>query len=364
MREELIASAITFLQDPSVAASPLEKRVAFLQSKNLTPEEIDAALRRVGEAPASTAITSTPRGSPPAGGSGYALPNYNPYFAPPGQQQPPVPARDWRDWFVMATITGGVGYGIYFLAKRYVVPLIAPPTPPQLESDKADIDRKFTEAFDILSTLQSDTAALKSAEEERKNRVDAALEEVESVVQDLKTASKRREDESKRVGDEVRSLRDLIPKALEGQKDSQKKALEDLQSELQSLKSLVINRTAAQRPQFATNGVSGTPPLDPGAAAGGIAGNTLGGKPATTPGTPGAPGAPTAPASGALPFGGVGAKVGGKPAIPAWQMAAASARANSASPGPGLGANPATPGAGAAKQPTVENAGENAAGSS
>lgn len=282
-----------------------------------------------------------------------------------------VPGRDWRDWFVMATVTGGVGYGLYFLAKRYVVPLIAPPTPPQLESDKADIDRKFSEAFDILSTLQSDTTALKEAEEERKNRVDAALEEVESVVQDLKTASKRREDESKRVGDEVRSLRDLIPKALEGQKDSQKKALEDLQSELQSLKSLVINRTAAQRPQFVTNGVAGTPPLDPGAGA--LGGNTLGAKPGMPPSGTGAittSGAtpattPGGPAAGALPFGGVGAKVGGKPAIPAWQMAAA--RANSTPPGAGVGAPasgaaaastspPATNASLAPKQPSVENA--------
>lgn len=28
-----------------------------------------------------------------------------------------VPKRDWRDWFIMATVTGGVGYGLYFLAK-------------------------------------------------------------------------------------------------------------------------------------------------------------------------------------------------------------------------------------------------------
>ena len=27
------------------------------------------------------------------------------------------PARDWRDWFIMATVTSGVGYGIYVVAK-------------------------------------------------------------------------------------------------------------------------------------------------------------------------------------------------------------------------------------------------------
>lgn len=28
-----------------------------------------------------------------------------------------MPKRDWRDWFIMATVMGGVGYGLYFTAK-------------------------------------------------------------------------------------------------------------------------------------------------------------------------------------------------------------------------------------------------------
>jgi hypothetical protein len=28
-----------------------------------------------------------------------------------------LPKRDWRDWFIMATVMGGVGYGVYFVAK-------------------------------------------------------------------------------------------------------------------------------------------------------------------------------------------------------------------------------------------------------
>lgn len=27
------------------------------------------------------------------------------------------PARDWRDWFIMATVTSGVSYGLYVAAK-------------------------------------------------------------------------------------------------------------------------------------------------------------------------------------------------------------------------------------------------------
>ena len=232
----------------------------------------------------------------------------------------------------MATVSGSVGYGLYYLTRRYVYPLIAPPTPPQLEADKASIDEKFAQAFDILDTLKTDTAALKSAEEERKARVDAALEEVETVVQELKTAGKRREDESKRVGDEVRGLRDLIPKALEGQKESQKKALEDLGTELKSLKQLVMNRTAPARPSYVPSSSIGTPPLDPGAAPSTASSVTASSAPTTVTHN-------SAPqnltqkdvTSSPMPsYRGMGTGVSGKPSIPAWQMAAA--RANTPMP--------------------------------
>ncbi|RPB11581.1 hypothetical protein P167DRAFT_507582, partial [Morchella conica CCBAS932] len=280
MREDLIASAVNFLSDPAVAASPLEKRIAFLQSKNLTQEEVDASLLRAQSAlvPAGAAAQLPP----PVGGlyppGGYFAPQANPYrYAP---QELPPRARDWRDYFILATVTTTASLTLYHLARRYITPLIAPPTPPQLATDKAAIDAEFAKAFTLLDTLRTDTSALKTAEEERKTRVDAALAEVESVIQSLKDAGKRREDESKRVGDEVRGLRDLIPKALEGQKESQKKALEDLGSELKSLKQLVMNRTGAGRPQFAPPGggvVGGTPPLDPSAVGGVVNGSGAGG---------------------------------------------------------------------------------------
>lgn len=230
--------------------------------------------------------------------------------------------RDWRDWFIMATVTTAASYGLYHLARRYVAPLISPPTPPQLETDKAHIDAEFAKAFSMLDTLTADTALLKTAEEERKTRVDAALQEVESVIQSLKDAGKRREDESKRVGDEVRGLRDLIPKALEGQKESQKKALEDLQTELKSLKQLVINRTGAGRPSFMPNGGVGTPPLDPGAGQNGNSGGMIlgsgGAGQALGTGGNSLSGLARKDGNSPLPFGGGISR----PAIPAWQMAA------------------------------------------
>ncbi|KAJ5950686.1 uncharacterized protein N7479_009099 [Penicillium vulpinum] len=248
-REELIASAVSFLQDPSVASSPIEKRVSFLQSKNLTQEEVDIALSRVGEDP-SAAAAATASASPAPSYSSQPVPYRQPqppqgYGYPPyNQWQPPpeLPKRDWRDWFIMATVVGGVGYGLYTVTKRYIAPLIAPPTPPQLEQDKEHIDEQFSRAFTLIEQLSADTAALKTAEEARTERLDGALKEVENLVADLKNSSRRRDDETRRISDEVKSLKDAIPKALEGAREGNENRLKELGTELKSLKTLLGNR--------------------------------------------------------------------------------------------------------------------------
>ncbi|KAG0155074.1 hypothetical protein PDIDSM_647 [Penicillium digitatum] len=248
-REELITSAITFLQDPSVASSPIEKRVLFLQSKNLTQEEVDIALSRVGEdssAAGAATVSASPTpsySSQPVTYQQRQLPQAHGYTSYNQWQPPPEPPkRDWRDWFIMATVVGGVGYGLYTVTKRYIAPLIAPPTPPQLEQDKENIDEQFSRAFTLIEQLSTDTAALKTAEEARTERLDKALKDVENLVVDLKSSSRRRDDETRRISDEVKSLKDAIPKALEGAREGNENRLKELGTELKSLKTLLSNR--------------------------------------------------------------------------------------------------------------------------
>ena len=148
----------------------------------------------------------------------------------------------------MATVMGGVGYGLYFTAKRYILPVISPPTAPQLEQDKASIDESFKRTFDLLEQLNTDTTALKASEEARTTRLDNALGEVESVLASLKESSKRQSDDNRRIEDDVRGLRDLIPKALDAQKEANDNRLKELSTELKSLKTLVGNRMSAPTP--------------------------------------------------------------------------------------------------------------------
>ena len=126
--------------------------------------------------------------------------------------------------------------------QRYVLPLISPPTPPQLEADKASIDASFTRAFTLIDQLTADTATLKSSEAGRTEKLDNTLKEVDTVIGDLKAANTRRESESRIIADQVQGLKDLVPKALEGWKAGGDAKLEELGQELQSLKRLLENR--------------------------------------------------------------------------------------------------------------------------
>ena len=326
VREDLIEGAISFLQDPSVASAPIEQRVAFLRSKNLTQEEIDTSLARVGQAaPSQAASTSASyqRQGPPPQQYGYQQ-QQQPYW---GQPPPEPPRRDWRDYFIMATVMGGLGYGLYWTAKRYITPLIAPPTPPQIEQDKASIDASFDKAFALLDQLASDTQELKDAEKTRTERLDKALSEVESVIGKMREANEHRETESRRMAREMTEIREQIPKAIEKEREGTDARLKDLGTEMKSLKTLVANRMAGGAPRA-------TPSYTPPAAAPNQA-------PTPAPAAPATPATPITESNGvnnataqeaekpaavpersnsSSPF---GRTLGGKPpAIPAWQLAA------------------------------------------
>ena len=254
------------------------------------------------------------------------------------------PKRDWRDYFIMATVMGGVGYGLYFTAKRYVLPLIQPPTQPQLEQDKASVDESFKRAFDLLEQLNTDTSALKASEEARTTRLDDALGEVESVLASLKESSKRQGDDNRRIEDDVRGLRDLIPKALDSQKEATDNRLKELSTELKSLKTLMGNRmgSSTPRPQ-STSGYYGAGQPTSAAQTPNVNGTTAAAIPAPQPSSTPAPSEQTngtsttetqangsvTPASASTPSAEKPAPSyssrmpTGRAAIPAWQMAAA-----------------------------------------
>ncbi|KAK4703853.1 peroxin-14, partial [Phenoliferia sp. Uapishka_3] len=167
-RSALLASAVSFLRDPTTASSPLAQRIAFLESKGLSPQEIEHAM--------ATASSSS----------------VQPY------QQTPYPRRrfgqgggidefdrDWRDWFIMAVVGGGLGWVAVKLAQH----------------------------------LQTSTDSLTSSLEEQRTVVEADLVEVRKAVAEMREGEKKREEWAAGVGHQV----DEVLKSLPGKSKLQPK---------------------------------------------------------------------------------------------------------------------------------------------
>lgn len=206
--------------------------------------------------------------------------------------------------------------------------MIAPPTPPQLEQDKEHIDEQFSRAFTLIDQLSTDTAALKAAEDARTERLDAALKEVENLVSDLKTSSRRRDDETRRISDEVKSLKDAIPKALEGAREGNENRLKELGGELKSLKVLLGNRLGGSATPPATGRTAAVPTPTPATAPQPTPETTstapaLNGLQPTVTSAEQEPQPVPSPAPATQNTDSPLSKLGRSASIPAWQMAAA-----------------------------------------
>lgn len=216
--------------------------------------------------------------------------------------------------------------------QRYVFPLISPPTPPQLEIDRASIDESFNRAFSLIEQLATDTAAIKESETERTVKLDTTLKDVSSVTEDMKAANTRREAESRIIADQVTGLKDMIPKALEGWKASGDAKLEELGQEVQSLKKLLENRVGRPSAALTPTGrghLNGSEKSKDSLSAFNTANNGTstanaesgGGSSALAPGA-------TVPKRESTPSRGF--ERSDRRAIPAWQMAAATEKAEAA----------------------------------
>lgn len=104
MRENEIQSAVRFLSDAKVQSAPLAKKVAFLESKGLTNEEIENALDRVKRGGAGVGALSSTVAASSAAGGGQGGQIAQQVHGPPGL------GFGWKDYTLGAIAVLGVGY--------------------------------------------------------------------------------------------------------------------------------------------------------------------------------------------------------------------------------------------------------------
>ncbi|TNY19338.1 peroxisomal membrane anchor protein conserved region-domain-containing protein [Rhodotorula diobovata] len=236
-RAQLLASAVSFLRDPATASSPLAQRIAFLESKGLSQPDIELALQQAGNsAPAPPYPGAIAGGRPP-----YPTQAHSPY-GPGGINEF---QRDWRDWFIMSVFGGGVGWLAVKLAQKFLVPHLQPPTETDLEASQRALEAKYDEAAELLKTLQESTDAVAQSLDEQKRDIEKELEEVRGAVKEMREGEKKRDEWAQNVGRQVDDMVKSLPGLLDKQASAQSTSLADLQTELKSLKSLLIARRPA-----------------------------------------------------------------------------------------------------------------------
>ncbi|KAL4064900.1 peroxisomal membrane anchor protein conserved region-domain-containing protein [Scleroderma yunnanense] len=241
-RHELIRNAVAFLSDSSTQQAPLVQRVQFLEAKGLTAPEIEEAMKQAARQTES-------------------VPQYQPAYLPlPYLPQP----WDWRDYFITAVISGTVVYGAVSLFQKYLLPHLKPPSATAFEQDRDTLTAQFDAAEALLREIQAETATVRAAMEEQRERVDKATKDVESVVVELRQGEARTRDEMREIRDEVENIREMLPKMIDKNKDAHKQSLSELQQELKSLKTLLLGRGSGivtSTPSTPLPGLAGRPSI-------------------------------------------------------------------------------------------------------
>ncbi|XP_063799930.1 peroxisomal membrane protein PEX14 [Pseudophryne corroboree] len=203
-REQLIATAVKFLQNPRVRQSPVSTRKDFLKRKGLSDEEIELALQQSG-----TAHDDPP---PPLGVPGLPQPGH-PH--PMAVQPYSPPSSRWREYGALAVILAGIAFGFHHLYKRYLLPLINgnKESRKQLQRIESSVSEMSSSVTQTVTQLQTTLAAVQELLLQHQQKIQELTQEV--------TASKA-----------SNSSNTIL--------DSQN--IQELKSEIYSLKGLLLNR--------------------------------------------------------------------------------------------------------------------------
>ncbi|KAH6595896.1 hypothetical protein BASA61_003650 [Batrachochytrium salamandrivorans] len=214
-REDLVANAVKFLRDPKVQTAPLAKRLAFLETKGMTSAEIEAALARATMMASNTAAVAS--------------------------DLPPLPPKDLTAAYPTAAMT----YGAFLLVENYIKPLMIFPTSAVIKADTERIETQLGAASQSVDLVRVQTLDVIKAIESNADDLQKSLTGMAETIKSLEDADEKRDGQIDRMDQEMASIKAMVVKMTDRSKDHQDEVLTELQNELKSLKSLLLNRRIA-----------------------------------------------------------------------------------------------------------------------
>ncbi|XP_046381390.2 peroxisomal membrane protein PEX14-like [Haliotis rufescens] len=201
-RENLISTAVKFLQNPKVQQSPLYQRKAFLEKKGLTKEEIDLAVQKAGVTDQAT--PQPQQAQYPPGPFQHAL-----AVQPP--LQAPLPSN-WvrvKDFTTTAVIVSSISYAMYRMYQLYIRPWLQGKSA-QDDSRMDRLEQQLVELQNLNQNMVQVQETLKSIQESLTTQ-QASLAAITHTAQGSYTAVKGKDmDLLQDVKTEVSSLKGLL----------------------------------------------------------------------------------------------------------------------------------------------------------
>ncbi|CCH58839.1 hypothetical protein TBLA_0A10610 [Henningerozyma blattae CBS 6284] len=230
--DELLSSAEKFLREPSVKNAPLNKKIEFLQKRGLTEEEIEVAISKANSESNNESANYLSLNTSDNNTKSQTSQQY--------EVLPPIiPKRDWRDYFVVATATAGVAYGIYELTRHYIIPSILPERQSKLENDKKEIEQEFSKIDKSLEKMEQEQKLFQEQENEKLKDLDETIDELKDTIMKTTRTREKIENEFKILKLEITNLQNTVDKFITG--NDSIKEFEKVKQEISSLKTLMEN---------------------------------------------------------------------------------------------------------------------------
>ncbi|KAM4703543.1 peroxisomal membrane protein PEX14 [Rhinophrynus dorsalis] len=199
-REQLIATAVKFLQNPRVRQSPVSTRKEFLKRKGLSDEEIELALQQSG-----TGHDHPPPLVPP----GIPLTGPPPHVAV--QPYSPQSTR-WRDYGALAIILAGLAFGFHQLYKRYLLPLIigGRESRKQLQRIESGVSEMSGSVTQTVTQLQTTLAAVQELLIQQQQKIQELTKELAASKASSSTNTILESQNIQELKSEIYSLKGLL----------------------------------------------------------------------------------------------------------------------------------------------------------
>ncbi|XP_069677718.1 peroxisomal membrane protein PEX14 [Periplaneta americana] len=174
-REDLVNTAVKFLQNPNVQSSSLAHRQAFLKRKGLTEEEVQIACERAGafDNSGKNGQLQTMFQHPPVPPPQHLVPHTLP---------PPTRWTRFREIANTIAIIGGITYGLYLFYKKYIEPFLF-----GINEKQKTIEDSISELNESVKKVHSDLEKISEQQARQPDLNNATSKQIQELKAEIAT---------------------------------------------------------------------------------------------------------------------------------------------------------------------------------